>query len=115
MGGAVSLQQRCRKALVIKAYNARPPEQTLEEQFSAFSYLKNDGQFYTNADLIKQCLKIGAEEYPWIDPLMQVLSGQTQGGDGSSANRSKVCLFCLLFVLLSRYCLPPLVKTGIRD
>lgn len=77
MGGAVSLQQRCRKALVIRAYNMRPSDQTLEEQFSSFSYLKGDGEFYTNADLIKQCLNIGENDYPWLEPLMQILSNTT--------------------------------------
>lgn len=88
MGGAVSLQQRCRKALVIRAYNIRPADQTIEDQFSAYSFLKGDGQFYTNADLIKQCLNIGSNDYPWLEPLMQILSGASS--DGSSSSGPKV-------------------------
>jgi hypothetical protein len=88
MGGAVSLQQRCRKALVIRAYNIRPADQTIEDQFSAYSFLKGDGQFYTNADLIKQCLNIGSNDYPWLEPLMQILSGSS--ADGSSSSGPKV-------------------------
>lgn len=97
MGGAVSLQQRCRKALVIRAYNNRPADQTLEEQFSSYSYLKGDGSIYTNADLIKQCLNIGSNDYPWLDPLMQILSGSPAETETLPVAKPKV-FFTLLFL-----------------
>jgi hypothetical protein len=96
MGGAVSLQQRCRKALVIRAYNTRSPDQTVEEQFAAFSYLKHDGQCYTNVGLIKQCLQMENQEYPWLEPLLQVLKGKQSETIKEVPN--KVRKFSFIFV-----------------
>lgn len=86
------MQQRCRKALVIRAYNTRPADQSLEEQFSSFTYLKGDGNLYTNAELIKQCLSIGSNDYPWLEPLLQILSESHQQPGEASSSKPKVVI-----------------------
>jgi hypothetical protein len=62
----------------------------LEEQFSSFTYLKGDGHLYTNAELIKQCLSIGSNDYPWLEPLLQILSESHQQPGEASSSKSKV-------------------------
>ncbi len=76
MGSGVSTQQRFRKAIVIRAFNLRPIDQSIEEQFMPYTYLKRDQQLYINVELIKQCLKIGKDEYPWMEHFFQALMNQ---------------------------------------
>lgn len=71
MGAGASSQNRLRKALVIRAFNTRSENETIEEQFSRFVYKKN-GVLYISLKDIKLALSLDAA---WIDELFSRCMG----------------------------------------
>ena len=88
MGSGVSTLNRLRKALVIRAYNLRPSDQTLIEQFLPFSFQKDSQGLYITIENIKKCLKLDNGEYRWIEELLDALFSQS-----STSNPAKVSPF----------------------
>lgn len=57
MGAGASSLARLRKAVVIKSYNLRKSNQTIEEQFKCYAFRnKTDGFLYIKLDDIRKCL-----------------------------------------------------------
>jgi hypothetical protein len=71
MGGGVSSLSRLRKAIVIRAYNLRKPDETLDDQFRRFAVRDVDGVLYISFDNIKRCLLMETKEYDWVDMFLQ--------------------------------------------
>jgi len=71
MGGGVSSLARLRKTLVIRAYNTRKKDQTIEDQFIVHSFAR-DGKTRIKIDDIKKALSVDA---PWMDELFETLVG----------------------------------------
>ena len=71
MGSGVSSLARLRKTLVIRSYNTREKDQTMEEQFIVHSFSR-DGKTRIRIEDIKQTLSVDA---PWVDELFQTLLG----------------------------------------
>jgi hypothetical protein len=77
MGAGASSLPRLRKALLMKAYNARSKSSegsdlTLYEQFLPFAYQREDKMYYINVTQIKACLGLveDKKEYLWLDELL---------------------------------------------
>ena len=69
MGAGASLG-RLRKAVVIRSYNLRRPDQTVEEQFKCFTFRSvDDGQLYIRLSDIRNCLGMDSKDYGWIEEL----------------------------------------------
>lgn len=71
MGGGASTLIRLRKAIVIRSYNLREPDQTLDQQFRRFAVQGSDGKQYITVENIRSCLRMESKEYEWIDYLFQ--------------------------------------------
>ena len=57
MGAGASSLARLRKAIVIRSYNLKKPNQTIEELFKSYTFRsKNDGVLYIKLDDIRLCL-----------------------------------------------------------
>lgn len=69
MGSGASSLARVRKALIIRAYNLRKNDETLDEQFRKFSYRNPAGQLCISLNDVKNCLDIEPGEYTWIEKL----------------------------------------------
>jgi hypothetical protein len=67
----VSSLSRLRKAVVIRAYNLRKPDETLDDQFRRFAVRDVDGVLYISFDNIKRCLLMETKEYDWVDKFLQ--------------------------------------------
>ena len=78
MGGGVSTLSRLRNALVLRAYNIRPKDITLEEQFFKMLIVKNKVVHCINIEDIKQVLSVDAS---WIDDLFRALIGNIDSSD----------------------------------
>ncbi len=83
MGSGVSsernTQSRLRNALVLRAYNVRSKDITLEEQFAEYAFRKEQGGvLYISIDNIKKVLSVDA---PWIDDLFHTLIGSNVEND----------------------------------
>lgn len=70
MGGGVSSLNRLRKAIVIRAYNLRKPDDTVDDQFRRFAVRGADGVLYISFENIKRCLVMETKEYEWIDQFL---------------------------------------------
>ncbi len=76
MGAGASSLPRLRKALLIKAYNARSTSQngadlSLYEQFLPYAYQRDDKMYYINVVQIKTCLGLEmSKDYVWLDDLL---------------------------------------------
>jgi hypothetical protein len=68
MGGGASSLSRLRKVLLIRAYNSRPKDQTVSEQFSQYRRLNEQGQAVLTREDIKTAVGLTA---PWFDELLQ--------------------------------------------
>lgn len=71
MGGGASTLSRLRKAVVIRAYNLREPDQSLDQQFRPFAVRSIDGKLYITTQNIRSCLRMESKEYEWMDHLFQ--------------------------------------------
>jgi len=69
--------QRARKAVVIRAYNSRLPNQTLSEQFQALCRKSPSGKTVLLASDVKDAL--GLSELSWFDDLLVSVAGNEIG------------------------------------
>eukprot|EP01041_Mallomonas_annulata_P008592 gene8592-17721_t len=74
MGAGASSLMRLRKTLVIRAYNTRKGDETLEEQFKPYIYRKTNNKEYISLEDIKSALSLDA---PWVDDLFKRCIGET--------------------------------------
>ena len=75
MGAGASLG-RLRKAVVIRSYNLRRPDHTVEEQFKCYTFRSmDDGQLYIRLDDIRNCLGMDSKDYGWIEELFSLTFG----------------------------------------
>lgn len=72
MGQGIS-SLRLRKAIVIRAYNLRSGDETLEEQFKSFAFPSDDGELKISLLDIKACLSFA--EISWADDMIKRLIG----------------------------------------
>jgi hypothetical protein len=73
MGAGASSFSRLRKAVLIRAYNLRPSDQSLIDQFLPYTYQKEGKGLYIEISQIKKCLKMDSAEYKWIEELLQTI------------------------------------------
>jgi hypothetical protein len=73
MGSGVSSLSRLRKTVLIRAYNLRPENQSLIDQFMPFTFPKEGKGLYISIYQIKKCLKMDTPEYKWIEELLQAV------------------------------------------
>eukprot|EP00607_Mallomonas_marina_P006258 CAMPEP_0182439088 /NCGR_PEP_ID=MMETSP1167-20130531/86206_1 /TAXON_ID=2988 /ORGANISM="Mallomonas Sp, Strain CCMP3275" /LENGTH=413 /DNA_ID=CAMNT_0024632689 /DNA_START=93 /DNA_END=1334 /DNA_ORIENTATION=- len=73
MGAGASSLMRLRKTLVLRAYNTRKNDETLEEQFRRYTY-KKDSISYISLGDVKTALSLDA---PWVDDLFRRCIGET--------------------------------------
>jgi len=78
MGVGVS-SLRLRKALVIRAYNLRAGDETLEEQFREFSHIGAEGKMYLCLDDVKRYLGFVDGTGSEAKSLERLLSGSLVG------------------------------------
>ena len=118
-----SSAQRLRKALVIRAYNLRKKDETLQDQFRKFAYVKSPtkrssaensttgGGLYISMENIKSCLNLtdgqsdsgtGSDTSSWVDDLFMY----TLGADVSATS---VSLLSYLFTLTWSLCVASLL------
>uniref|UniRef100_A0A6U4FDE0 Uncharacterized protein n=1 Tax=Phaeomonas parva TaxID=124430 RepID=A0A6U4FDE0_9STRA len=71
MGSGASKMQRLRKVLIIRAYNARPKDVTVDEQFSKHWKYSDDGRPMITKSGIRDAIDVHSA--PWIDPLLDEL------------------------------------------
>ena len=71
MGAGASSLGRLRKAIVIRSYNLRKPNETVDEQFRKFARRGEDNVLYITMDDVRKCLGMEAKEYEWIENLFQ--------------------------------------------
>jgi hypothetical protein len=84
MGAGASSLPRLRKALAIRAYNARKAtdKTTLFEQFLPFAVQRADNRlYYIDSAQIKTCLGLDSQEYAWLDDLLVTLFRQPGGNE----------------------------------
>lgn len=74
MGSGSSSLPRLRKALIIRAYNVRKEDETLDELFREYAHWK-DNLLYISYNDIRKCLRIESGEYAWIDTLFYSMFG----------------------------------------
>jgi hypothetical protein len=72
MGAGASTASRLRKALVIRAFNLRSPNESLEDQFQPYTQIIN-GKRCISAPEIKKALDFDA---PWVDDLFKIFFGE---------------------------------------
>lgn len=78
MGAGASSLQRARKVLVIRAYNARAPEETLFEQFDKISKKTSQGKQIIRIDDVKKALGLSKAE--WFDEIiLRVSQNEVRG------------------------------------
>ncbi len=75
MGSGASSLVRLRKAVLIRAYNLRKADETLEEQFRKYSFRSAEKQLCIAIADIKQCLCMEPGEYLWIEDLFRHTTG----------------------------------------
>jgi len=79
MGGGSSSLLRCRKIIVIRAYNARRPEETLSEQFEKLSKIDGSGRKVLAVQDIKVAISL---DQSWFDDLIvRICSGNDTLGE----------------------------------
>lgn len=79
MGAGASLG-RLRKAIVIRSYNLRRPDQTVEEQFKCYTFRSvDDGQLHIRLSDIRNCLGMDSKDYGWIEELFSHTFGGKVG------------------------------------
>mmetsp|Transcript_21437 Transcript_21437/g.31058 ORF Transcript_21437/g.31058 Transcript_21437/m.31058 type:complete len:520 (+) Transcript_21437:166-1725(+) len=71
MGAGASSINRLRKALIMRAYNTRNADETLEEQFHKHTYRKGDILYISIQD-VKRALSVDAQ---WVDQLFERAMG----------------------------------------
>lgn len=71
MGSGASSLGRLRKAVLIRAYNLRPPEQSIAEQFMPYTFQKEGKGLYITVSSVRKCLKMDTPEYRWIEEVMR--------------------------------------------
>lgn len=77
MGGGASSLIRLRKAIIIRSYNLRKPEETVDQQFRKFAVRGEDGVLIISLQNIRNCLEMESKEYDWIDHLfLRIFGGQ---------------------------------------
>jgi hypothetical protein len=80
MGSGTSSIARLRKSLVIRAYNLRQPDATIDQQFKSYAKRKDDGNIYISFSDIKTCLQYtNANSTCWLDDLLQIIANCTVG------------------------------------
>lgn len=84
MGSGASTLNRLRKAIIIRAYNLRPEDQSLMEQFLPFTYQKEGQGLYITLANVKKCLSLDSGDYQWMVDLMQALFTKSQPSNDSS-------------------------------
>lgn len=88
MGGGASSLIRLRKAIIIRSYNLRKPEETVDQQFRKFAVRGEDGILIISLHNIRNCLEMEAKEYDWIDHLfLRIFGGQVSSIVNSSMLR----------------------------
>lgn len=75
MGGGASSFSRLRKAIVIRAYNLRAADETVDDQFRRFAQRGSDSVMYISLEDIRRSLNMETKEYEWVDHLFQQLFG----------------------------------------
>jgi hypothetical protein len=75
MGGGASSLTRLRKAIVIRAYNLRAADETVDDQFRRFAQRGGDNVLYISLEDIRRSLNMETKEYEWVDHLFQHLFG----------------------------------------
>ena len=78
MGVGVS-SLRLRKAVVLRAYNLRQGDETLEEQFRKYAFRGVDGRLYISLIEVKECLRFA--ELTWADEMLKRLMGESVVSD----------------------------------
>ena len=78
MGVGVS-SLRLRKAVVLRAYNLRDGDQTLEEQFRKYAFRGDDGRLWIKLSDIKNGLSF--TELSWADDMMKRVLGDSVNSD----------------------------------
>jgi hypothetical protein len=71
MGGGVSTTNsisRLRRTLVIKAYNLRRSDESLDDQFRKYTHKNADNVLFLSISAIKECLAFDSNSL-WIDDL----------------------------------------------
>jgi len=77
MGGGASSLIRLRKAIIIRSYNLRKPDETVDQQFRRFAVRGEDGVMIISLHNIRNCLEMESKEYDWIDHLfLRIFGGQ---------------------------------------
>ncbi|KAJ1434185.1 hypothetical protein B484DRAFT_394164, partial [Ochromonadaceae sp. CCMP2298] len=71
MGAGASALPRLRKALVIRSYNLRAPDETIEEQFRVYAFRDARNVLHIKLSDIKLCLGMDSGEYMWVEDLFQ--------------------------------------------
>jgi hypothetical protein len=79
MGGGASSLTRLRKAIVIRAYNLRTADETVDDQFRRFAQRGGDNVLYISLEDIRRSLKMETKEYEWVDHLFQHQFGAQVG------------------------------------
>eukprot|EP00981_Chlorochromonas_danica_P000668 scaffold146_cov171-Ochromonas_danica.AAC.17 len=94
MGSGASSIARVRKALLIRAYNLRPPDQNLLQFFLSHAFRGSDRQMYIKPSQIKLCLGMNNDSYFWLDDLLITIfpSSISQPSGISSSSSSSVSL-----------------------
>lgn len=73
MGAGASSLPRVRKALLIRAYNIRAPDQTLLDQFIPHAFRGPDMQMYIFPSQVQKCLDMNKADYAWLEELLRSL------------------------------------------
>jgi hypothetical protein len=71
MGAGASTLNRLRKAIVIRAYNLRKPNETIEEQFRPHAFRGENNALCIGVDSIRICLNMDSKEFEWIEHFFQ--------------------------------------------
>jgi len=71
MGAGASTLARLRKAIVIRSYNLRQPNETVDEQFRKYAHRSSNNALYITTEDVRRCLGMEAGEYGWVDDLLK--------------------------------------------
>ena len=61
VGASVGAGNKLRNIIVVKAYNARPKETSLEEQFAPYVRVDDDNNTYMEVDDVREALALPLE------------------------------------------------------
>lgn len=80
MGAGASSLNRLRKAVVIRAYNLREPDATVDDQFRRFAVRAADNSLYITISNVRKCLGMESKEHEWVDDLLHHAFGTQVSG-----------------------------------